>query len=160
MGSKNFGDAFGQHQHTILNSCPAGFLIKQLQRFLHRLVGEPESPVVHRHHPPGIQIQKGTGCICWAGVYITKLRRVVSANRQKRELRAKPHSDFTEAGEVRSIAGVIDRMFSVAQNVSSIAAVRVAKNTRSPMARWYVRNCDTTMSVAVPPIQLNHVAKT
>ena len=78
----------------------------------------------------------------------------------KRQLRGEPHADFAEAGKICRVPGVIDRMFAVAQNISAIAAMSIAQYACSPMPRRHMRDGHVAMAIAVPPVQLDHIAKT
>src|SRR5258706_15778726 len=59
--SEESGDTFFQHHDTVLDPSLARFPLQQLQRFVHRLVRQPEGSIVHGHHPGRFQAGQGGG---------------------------------------------------------------------------------------------------
>src|SRR5258706_7569654 len=49
--SEESGDTFFQHHDTVLDPSLARFPLQQLQRFVHRLVPQPERFLMQWHHP-------------------------------------------------------------------------------------------------------------
>src|SRR5438067_2594828 len=108
--SKDFGHAFFEDQHPFLDSSFSGFLLKQLQRFVHRLVRESESAVVHGNHPLRIQVEEGAGGVAGTGVDIAKRWRIISADWKQGELRGQARANLAKLGEISGVTGVINRM--------------------------------------------------
>src|SRR5579864_1450196 len=127
------GYAFFEHDDTVFDSGGSGFAIEQLQRFIDRFVGQAEGAVVHGNHPPRVEVEKGFGCVRRISVDVTELRRIVCPDREQSELRSKTPSDFRKSGEVRGIAGMIDRMLPRFQNEASIATMGVFQDACAPM---------------------------
>src|SRR5215468_5180453 len=101
---------------------------------------EPESPVVHGHHPARIQIHECPRSVRRAGVHIAELRWIVGADRQKRDLWRQTLPDLPESWKIGCVSGVIQRMLGGAQHKSSIAAMRILDDPRSPVARRNMRD--------------------
>jgi hypothetical protein len=77
-GLEESGYAFFHDYYLILGACGLGFLLEQLQRFVNGFVGEAEGAVVHGNHPAGFEVEEGAHGVCGIGVYVAKLRRIVS----------------------------------------------------------------------------------
>ena len=54
---------------------------------------------------------------------IAELRRVVGADGKQSQFRREAASDFAEAGKIRGIAGVVDRVFAGFEYKASIASM-------------------------------------
>src|SRR6266496_2976871 len=119
-----------------------------------------EGAIVHGDHPVRIQIQESARGISGASVDVAERRRVVGSDGKQCELRGKTHSDLAEAGEVSSVAGVINRMLAVAEYVAAVTSMRIAQHARSPMTGWNVRDRNVAMAVTAPPVQFDDIAET
>src|SRR5581483_5242447 len=158
--SKDLCHALFQNQNSISDSRRRRGFLQQPQWFVHRLLGETKAPVMHGNHPAGVQVEEGASSIGGAGMNIAEGGWIVGANGEKRKLWRKPHPDLTKSRKIGSISGVVDRMPSSAQHVTAVAAVRVLQHPRSPVPRGYVSDGEITVTIAAPPVQLDHVAKT
>src|SRR5262245_29323375 len=157
--SEESRDALFQYHYSIFNPSGLCFLLEQLQRLIHRLVGEPEASVVHRDHPASLQIEESSRRICGAGMHVAEIRRMVSANRKQRQLRGQTISDLAKSRKVSRVARVVDGVMIVAQHVSAIAAMRVFQHSRAPMPRRHMSDGQPAMPIAVPPIEFDDIAE-
>src|SRR3954451_4739185 len=66
-------------------------------------------------------------------------------------------TDFGEAVKEGRIAGVVQRMGSVGQHVTSKPPVHIPDDPRAPVIRRRVRNCESTDLNLVPPFHLDDV---
>src|SRR6516164_8756872 len=115
---------------------------------------------MHRYHPTGFQIEKCSRGVRRVRMHVAKLRRIVSANRQQGHLGSQAPSDFTKAGEIGRVPGVIDRVPSCAQNVAPVTAMRVLDDARSPVTRWYMSDLEILQLYAAPPVEFHHFPET
>ena len=157
---KKTGDALLQNCHSLFDAGGFGFLFKQLQGFVHRLVGKPEGTVMHGHHPAGVEIEEGANSVGRVGVHVAERRRVIRANGQQSDVGGEALADFAKAGEVRGVAGMIDRVLVIADDVAAVTAMRIFDNARAPMTGRNMGDGQGTMAVAVPPVELDDVAET
>ena len=93
---------------------------------------------MHGHHPARIEIEKGAGSVGGIGVDVAECRRIVGADRKQRQFRGEPLADFAEAREVSRVAGVVNGMFSAAQDIATVAAMGILDDACSPMSRGNV----------------------
>jgi hypothetical protein len=154
--SEEVRDALFEHHHFVLHSGGSRFFLEQLERFFDGLMRQAEGSVVHGDHPAGLQIEKGFGGIGGAGVDVTELLGVVGADREQRDLRRQAASDFAETGEVGSVSGVVEGVFTAAQHIASVTTMRIFQNARSPMARRNVGNIKRAVAIGVPPLQFDN----
>src|SRR5215467_905629 len=117
---------------------------------------QAERAVMHGNHPARLEIEESFGCIRRIRVHIAELRRIVGSNRKQREFGRKTTSDFAEAGEVRRIACVIDRMLAIFQDEASITTMRILQNSRTPMTRWDVRYSQVSQPRMLPPVEFDN----
>src|ERR1700685_428163 len=71
---------------------------------------EAKASIVHGYHPARFEIKKSASRIGGIGVNVAKLRRVVSADGQQRQLRRKAFANLAEASEISRISRVIHRV--------------------------------------------------
>ena len=153
------GHAFFHHYYSVFRSCCFGFLLEQLQWFIHRFVREAEGAVVHGDHPPGLEIEEGAHGVGRIGVDVAELRRIVGADGKQREFGSEAASNLAEAREVGGIAGVIDGVLARLQYKAAVTAMRIFQDARSPMPRGNVRDREISVARAVPPVQFDDFGK-
>src|SRR6202451_4842565 len=112
---------------------------------------EAKASIVHGYHPARFEIKKSASRIGGIGVNVAKLRRVVSADGQQRQLRRKAFANLAEASEISRISRVIHRVLPRLQNVPAVAAMRIFQDSRAPVARRHMRDRDVSERNAVPP---------
>src|SRR5581483_10673190 len=61
--------------------------------------------------------------------------------------------------EVSGIAGVIDGVFPTAQDIATVAAMRVLDDAGSPVAGGDVGYGQPVMAVTIPPVELHNIRK-
>lgn len=118
-----------------------------------------ESPIMHGHHPTGVQVKKSPRRVSRVGMDVAERRRVICADREQRQLRGEAASDFAKSREISCVARVVDGMPSRPKHVSAIAAVRILEDSSTPMAGGHMRDRKIAMAIAVPPVQLDNVAE-
>src|SRR6266853_4145093 len=152
-------DALFQHYHLVLDAGLQRFALQQLEGFFYGLVRQAKCSVMHGDHPAGIQIEKGASGVGGTGVDIAKLRRIVGADGEQREFGRQAASDFAEAGEVRGVSSVVDGVFSAAQHVAAIAAVRILEDARAPVPRRDVSDVERAVAISIPPLKFDNLFK-
>src|ERR1700723_2271224 len=110
---------------------------------------------MHRHHPARVEVEKSTGSIGRAGMDVAEGRRIVSADRKQSQFRRQTTANLAEACKIGRIAGMIDRVLPCLQHVSTVAAVRILENLRSPMPRRNMRHRQTAVTRTVPPVEFD-----
>ena len=76
------------------------------RRFVERFVAETKSSVMHRHQRFRTQFVEGFDRFLGIHVDFATGRRVVSADRQKRDIDIVVFADFPEAGKVSAVAAM------------------------------------------------------
>jgi len=87
---------------------------------------------------------------------IAKLGRIVGANGKQSQFRGKAPPDFAEAGKVRGVSGVIDRVLAGFEYEASVAAMRIFQDAGTPMPRRDVRDLHISVARILPPVQLDN----
>src|ERR1700730_7861535 len=82
--SEEARDALFQHDDFVFYAGLQRLALQQLERLFNGLMGEAECSVVHRDHPAGLEIEEGFGGVGGTGMYVTKLWRIVGADREQR----------------------------------------------------------------------------
>ena len=72
--------ALFHHYHAVFNARGTRFLVEQLERFIDGFVREAKCAVVHGNHLARFKIKEGSHGVCWIGVNISELRRIVGPN--------------------------------------------------------------------------------
>src|SRR5258708_3977049 len=134
--SEEVSYALFHHDYAVFCASGAGFMLEELQRFVDWFVREAERAVVHGDHPSRFEVEESAHGVGRIGVDIAELRRIIGADGEQREFGGKATSDFTEAGKICRVAGVINRVFASFHDKAAIAAVRIFQNAGTPMARW------------------------
>src|ERR1051326_8575774 len=114
---------------------------------------------MHGNHPMRIQVEEGARGVCRISVYVAKRRWIVSPDGKQGKLRPQPGTNFAEAGEVRSIAGVIHGMATIPEHIAAITPVRVPQYACSPVAGRDMRDRNVPVTKTAPPVQLDHITK-
>src|SRR5437773_5814239 len=114
---------------------------------------------MHWHHPVRIQIHKSAGGIGRTGMHIAERGWIVCPNGQQGDLGAQPPPDLTKSGKVGCIAGVVQRMLPVPQNITAVPPMRVLNNPGAPVPRRHMRDSQPAMAIAVPPVQFHYVVE-
>src|SRR5207248_6211216 len=82
------------------------------------------------------------------------------AYRQERQFRRQSPADLTKPREIGGVAGVVKRVPTALQHVTSVAPMRVLDHACSPVARRYVGHSQSTMTIAIPPVQFDNTVET
>ena len=121
--SEDAGDAFFEDDDAILDAGGAGFFVEQFEGLVNRFVGQAKRAVVHGYHPTRIEIEKGLHSVGGIGMHVAKLRRIVGSNGKEGKLWREALPNFAETIEVGGVPGVIDRLFTGAEDVATVAAM-------------------------------------
>src|SRR5437773_9132133 len=90
---------------------------------------------------------------------IAERRRIVSSDRQQRQFRRQSLTNLAESGEVGGVAGVVERVPIVPQDVATITAMRISDYPGGPMARRHMGDGQLTMAITIPPVQFDYVVE-
>src|SRR5207302_3574656 len=96
-------------------------------------VPETETTVMHRHQSLRAQLEKRLHGFLGIHVDFAPGRRVVTADRQQRDLDIVPLTDFLEALEVSAVAAMENRAAIHLDDEPAEAAVKIGQETRAPM---------------------------
>ena len=83
--------------------------------------------------------------------------RVVCANRQQGYFWRELLADLSKPGEVSCVSRVINGVLALAQNISSITAMRILDNAGTPMAGRHVSHSHAVMTKTAPPVQFHNL---
>src|SRR5579863_8970301 len=89
-------------------------------------------------------------------MHVAEGRRIIGADRKQSQFWRQPPADLTETGKISGIASVVNRMLSGSQYETTVAAVRVFQNPRSPVPRRNVRHGKVAVPRTVPPVKLDN----
>src|SRR5947209_15156653 len=120
---------------------------------------EPERAVVHGNHPARFQVEERLSCVGRIGVNVTKLLRIVGADRKQCDVGSEASSDFRESLEVCGVASVIERVRAALKHESAITSVRILQDARAPVTRRDVRHREIAVARSVPPVKLDDLGK-
>src|SRR6185437_10475587 len=84
----------------------------------------------------------------------------IGADGQQGSLGNEATADLAETREVARVSGVIDRVRSVAENVTAEAAVRVVEDASSPMLRGRHGDFDASDFCGLPPVERANFGET
>src|SRR5436309_1066410 len=105
---------------------------------------------MHRDEPFCVQVAEDFDRFVRSHVHMPKRIGVVGANRQKRDLRRAPVSNFFEAFEIRAVTGMENSTALMFENKPAIASMFVVNHARSPMSRRSQRYFPIAMAEAFP----------
>src|ERR1700736_3592571 len=124
------------------------------QRFVQWLVAQTKRPVMHRNQGFGVQLEKGTHCFFRIHVHLAAGRRVVGANRQKRDIYIVMFSDLAKSWEECGVAAVENCSAIDVHRKPTETAVQISEKSRAPMIARRERNLDWSQLHTLPVIQL------
>src|ERR1051325_3835340 len=117
--------AFFEHYDFVCDAGGAGFSIEQLQRLVHRFMGQAEAAVMHGNHPASFEVQEGLHSIGGTGVHVAELRRIVGAERKKSEWGKETASISGKTEKVCVTPRVKKGFLSFFHNDPAVAAMRI-----------------------------------
>jgi hypothetical protein len=127
------GFTFSKHFYSPFDVEAVGLCGQTFERLLHGFAAETEGAVVHGNHLRGAEIGESADGFLGAGVDGAVAVGEVGADGQQGNLGFQFFADGLEAVEVSSVARVIYGLATAFDDVSAVAAMGVAKDTRAPV---------------------------
>src|SRR5205814_10628717 len=127
--------AFGHHEDPVVDAmCTRGFG-QARGRLVEWLETETESAVVHRDQHFCAEFDERLDSLLRVHVHLPAGRRVVSADRQQRDVDLVALTDFFEAREISAVAAMKNRAAIHSYDESAEATMAIGQKTRAPMMR-------------------------
>src|SRR5436853_4487964 len=111
---------------------------------------------MHRDERLCFEFVECADCFFRIHVHFARERRIVSADRQKRDLDVVAFANLFESLEVSSVAAMKNGAPVCADDETAKAAMSICKKTRAPMMRRRKRNSERTELDRLPFIQFVH----
>ena len=146
--------SFGHDEDSVFDAMLARGGAQTLERFFNRLVTQSESSVVHRDERFRIQLLERDDSFFGIHMNFARERRIVSADRQKRDLDVVTFANFFEAFEVGGVAAMKNRSPIGADDETAEAAMSVSEKARAPMMRRRERDTQRAELDRLPFVKL------
>jgi len=134
--------SFGHDKHFVLNAVNAGGLAQTLKRFFERFVTQTEATVMHRDERLRFEFVERAHRFFRIHVHFARERRIISTDREKRDLDVVPLADFLKSFEVSSVAAVKNGSTIGSNDKAAKAAMCIGKEARAPMMSRRERNSE------------------
>src|SRR5438270_7284205 len=131
--SRNNRFAFGHDEHFVFDAVLLSRGAEPLERFVQRLVTDTKSAIMHRHEHLRVQLLERDHRLLRIHVHLAIERRLIRADRQKRDLDIMAFADFLKALEIGGVAAMKNRAAVRADDETTKAAMCVGEKTRAPM---------------------------
>src|ERR1700720_200395 len=128
--------SFGHDENFVFNAVDTGRLAQTLERFFERFVTETETAVMHRHERLCFEFIKCAHRFFRIHVHFARERRIVSADRQQRDLDVVTFTDFFKSLEISSVAAVKNGTAVCADDKAAKATMSISEKARAPMMSW------------------------
>src|SRR5205085_3893856 len=148
--------SFGHNKNLVFDAVNAGGLAQTLEWFFKRLVTETETAVMHRHECFRVEFIECAHGLFRIHVHFAGERRIVSADRQQRDLDVVTFTDFLESLEISGVAAVKNGTAVSADDKATKATMSVSEKARAPMMRRRKRHAQRTELDCLPFIELVH----
>src|SRR5207248_8177476 len=117
----------------IFNAMDASGFAQTLERFFEGLVTQTKTAVMHRHQRFRSEFIERAHRFFRIHVDFARKRRIVGADRQKRDLDIVALADFFESLEISRVAAVKNTTLVCADDKAAKAAMCISQKARAPM---------------------------
>ena len=145
--------AFGHDQHSVFDAMTSSRGLETLERFVHRLIAKTKCSVMHRHHGPRAEFCERADRFLGVHVNFPSRRRVISPDRQERDINLVVFADLAKPRKKRAVAAVKKRPSLNLDSESAKPAMEVGQETRAPVITRRERDLDRTKFDCLPIVE-------